>query len=133
MSWVELKTNKRKVANNMHQAWQFFQIQDDYLDCYGDPKVIGKIGRILRTTNVGGWWCKRWRSARQAKENNRREYGKDGEREKDQEVIVELELEKLYLEYEEKSYKELTDIMEGQWCYRKSCFQHVGEDLQKNK
>ena len=35
---------------------------------------------------------------------------------------MDLELEKLYLEYEEKSYKELTEIMEGQTVLPKELF-----------
>lgn len=115
-----------KVANDICvKLGQFFQIQDDYLDCYGDPKVIGKIGTDIKD-NKCGWLVvqalkKCTAEQRKIIEEN---YGKDDAEceKKIKALYVELELEKLYLEYEEKSYKELTEIMEGQSVLPKELF-----------
>jgi len=33
-----------QVESLMIQFGEYFQIQDDYIDCFGDPAVTGKIG-----------------------------------------------------------------------------------------
>ncbi|KAK9476351.1 isoprenoid synthase domain-containing protein [Lipomyces japonicus] len=83
---------------------EYFQIQDDYLDCYGDPEVIGKIGTDIQD-NKCSWLInkalpKASPQQRQVLDDN---YGqKNGESEaKVKQIFKELELEQDYLAYEE--------------------------------
>jgi len=96
---------------------QFFQIQDDYLDCYGDPEVIGKIGTDIQD-NKCGWLVvqallKCTDEQRKIIEEN---YGRpDAECEKKIKALyVDLDLEATYKKYEEESYADLRSIMESQ-------------------
>lgn len=87
---------------------EYFQIQDDYLDCYGDPSVIGKIGTDIQD-NKCGWLVVQalHRATAAQKEVLKANYGKDDAEciEKVKALYREMELEKVYEEYEDKSFK----------------------------
>nr|DBA13800.1 TPA: hypothetical protein GDO54_004839 [Pyxicephalus adspersus] len=93
---------------------EFFQIQDDYLDCYGDPSVTGKIGTDIQDNKCGWLVVEALKRVtpeqRKVLEEN---YGQD-EAEKVQRVkrlYEDLDLSAVYKQYEEESFQRLQTLI----------------------
>ena len=107
LHYLQLATprNLQQAHDILIPTGVYFQVQDDYLDVYGSPEQIGKIGTDIQD-NKCGWAINeamQLASAEQKKvlEEN---YGrKDKEKEtRVKKVFAELQLEQRYLDYEER-------------------------------
>mmetsp|Transcript_36256 Transcript_36256/g.47817 ORF Transcript_36256/g.47817 Transcript_36256/m.47817 type:complete len:477 (-) Transcript_36256:304-1734(-) len=95
---------------------EYFQIQDDVLDCYGDPETIGKIGTDIQD-NKCSWLVVQALDMANDKERKLLEenYGKDdnGRVQKVKELYKKFGLKEKFDAYEEQSYKDINELLDS--------------------
>lgn len=93
---------------------EYFQIQDDYLDCYGKPEVIGKIGTDIED-NKCSWLVVQAlsRATPSQLEILHANYGKKEEInvKRVKQLYQELDLENLFKNYEEESFRSIQKLL----------------------
>lgn len=95
---------------------EYFQIQDDYLDCYGSPAVIGKVGRDIEE-NKCSWLVVQ--ALLHANPEQRalleQHYGRDHPEHVAivKKVYEDINIIKVFKDYEEESYKSLVKAIKG--------------------
>jgi farnesyl diphosphate synthase len=95
---------------------EYFQVQDDFLDCYGTPEVIGKIGTDIQD-NKCSWLVVQAllvvnRQQRKVLEEN---YGRhsDANVRAVKDLYLQIGMEKIFRDYEEKSYAEIRKLLDS--------------------
>ncbi|KAB8073766.1 isoprenoid synthase domain-containing protein [Aspergillus leporis] len=103
-------TNLRQAHDILIPLGQYFQVQDDYLDAYGEPEVIGKIGTDIKD-NKCSWLINKAleRCTPEQRKLLDEAYGRkdDALEAKVKALFKELDLEKVYKDYEENIVGEL--------------------------
>ncbi|XP_039774349.1 farnesyl pyrophosphate synthase-like isoform X3 [Panicum virgatum] len=106
-----------ELKNVLIEMGVYFQIQDDYLDCFGDPEVIGKVG-----TDIEDYKCS-WlivQAMELANENEMKilyeNYGKSDPQcvAAVKNVYKELDLQDIFLEYESRVYKHQVSTIDAE-------------------
>ncbi|BFZ16171.1 hypothetical protein BsWGS_19210 [Bradybaena similaris] len=114
MAGISDEDSHTKAKTILLQMGHFFQVQDDYLDCYGAPEVIGKVGTDIEDNKCGWLIVKALEIATdEQKEELKLCYGRwDKEAvEKVKAIYRDLKLECVYKQYEETSYEEITNLI----------------------
>lgn len=114
LHYLQLATdsNLRQAREILIPLGEYFQVQDDFLDAYGAPEVIGKIGTDIQD-NKCSWVINQALERASAKQRAVLDlcYGrKDAAKEAEVKTIFEqLKLDEVYHAYEEKTVGEIRD------------------------
>ncbi|KAM5200927.1 farnesyl pyrophosphate synthase isoform 2-T6 [Hipposideros larvatus] len=105
-------SNAKKI---LLEIGEFFQIQDDYLDLFGDPSVTGKIGTDIQD-NKCSWLVVQCllRASPEQRQILQENYGqKEAEKvARVKALYKDLDLPAVYAQYEEDSYSRLVALIE---------------------
>nr|ALF46698.1 farnesyl pyrophosphate synthase 1 [Chrysanthemum x morifolium] len=108
--------NHVEVKNVLVEMGTYFQVQDDYLDCFGAPEVIGKIGTDIEDFKCSWLVVKALELANEEQKKVLHEnYGKKDPAAvaKVKEVYHTLNLQAVFEDYEATSYKKLITSIEN--------------------
>jgi len=114
LAGVKSKNAFKKAKQICCIMGEYFQVQDDYLDCYGDPAVIGKVGTDIQDNKCSWLVVQALAHADSSQQQTLVEcYGKDDEKDiqKVKALYKSLELEQKYLAYEKQSYDTITSLI----------------------
>lgn len=92
----------------------YFQIQDDFLDCYADAETLGKIGRDIEDRKCSWLFVTALKFADDGqKEVLMSNYGKENVESvsRVKAVYKELEMERRYYQFADTIYKEICDMI----------------------
>jgi len=94
----------------------YFQAQDDFLDCYGTKEQIGKIGTDIQDKKCGWLFVHAYHHLCNAEQKALldKHYGKCKAQSEEEalikELYIELDLETLYHDYEQKSHDQVMNM-----------------------
>ncbi|XP_034030627.1 farnesyl pyrophosphate synthase isoform X3 [Thalassophryne amazonica] len=117
MAGIESEEEHSNAKHILLEMGEFFQIQDDYLDCYGDPSVTGKIGTDIQD-NKCSWLVVSALEIMTLEQRAELEacYGQHDDAcvAKVKALYNALQLPTVYKKYEEQSYQQLHKLIN---CY----------------
>jgi len=115
--YTDLATEKnlKQSEKILIKMGEYFQVQDDYLDNFADPKTLGKIGTDIQDNKCS--WLVNQALKRANKEQRavlEENYGrKDAAKEaKVKQLFNEMQLDKVYGEYEEQVVGEIRQLID---------------------
>lgn len=93
---------------------EYFQVQDDYLDCYGSPEVIGKVGTDIQDNKCSWLIVQALQRVTGAQRRTlAKNYGRHDPKciEAVKKIYANIGMTQIFEDYEEESYKSIKTMM----------------------